>query len=78
MPSPHNGMTPLCVACGLGLAKVAVALLDACADISFATPVISGRYPGFTPCSGTTLLVISFIMYTSNVHRAPTRSHGEH
>jgi hypothetical protein len=42
-------MTPLCVACGLGLAKVAVALLDACGDISFATPVISGRYPGFTP-----------------------------
>jgi hypothetical protein len=41
-------MTPLCDACNLGLAKVAVALLVAGADIDFATPP-RHDYPGFTP-----------------------------
>ena len=43
-----EGITPLCVACGLGNAQVAVALLDAGADIDFATPP-GYNLPGFTP-----------------------------
>ena len=41
-------MTPICVACLLGLAKVAVALLDGGADIDFTTPP-RHECPGFTP-----------------------------
>ena len=37
-PLDHNGMTPLCDACNLGLAKVAVALLNGGANIDFAMP----------------------------------------
>jgi hypothetical protein len=40
-------MTPLCIACNLGFPKVAVALLDAGANIDHATP--RGCYPGLTP-----------------------------
>jgi hypothetical protein len=41
-------MTPLCSTCNLGLAKVAVTLMDAGADIDCATPP-RHDYPGFTP-----------------------------
>jgi len=47
-PVDDAGNTPLCVACNLGLGKMAVALLDAGADIDFATPR-RHNYPGFTP-----------------------------
>ena len=43
-----EGFTPLCIACNLGLTKVAVALMDAGAKINFATPPPS-LLPGFTP-----------------------------
>ena len=41
-------MTPLCVACNIGLSKVAVALLHAGTKINFATPP-RHKYPGYTP-----------------------------
>jgi len=44
-----HGMTPLCSACEVAPAVVAVALLDAGAKINFATPANSSEYPGFTP-----------------------------
>jgi hypothetical protein len=42
-------MTPLCVACDVCPAKVAVVLLGGEADIDFATPVGSCAPPGCTP-----------------------------
>jgi ankyrin repeat protein len=47
-PVDDAGETPLCIACGLGNAEVAVALLDAGADIDFGTPLRHG-HTGFTP-----------------------------
>ena len=41
-------MTPLCIVCNHGPAKVAVALLDAGADIDFVTPD-NGNFPSLTP-----------------------------
>ena len=48
-PVDINGMSPLCVACQLGLAQVAVALLVGGADIDFAMPPPHGYPGGFTP-----------------------------
>ena len=48
-PVDDNGMTPLCVACDVCPAKVAVVLLGGEADIDFATPVGSCAPPGCTP-----------------------------
>ena len=47
-PVDCNGLTPLCLACNLGLDKVVIALLDGGADIDFATPP-GHACSGFTP-----------------------------
>jgi hypothetical protein len=46
-PVDREGMTPLCRACNLGLAQVAIALLDGGASINLATPP-SHNFAGFT------------------------------
>jgi ankyrin repeat protein len=47
-PVDYLGLTPLCVACALGNAQVAGALLDGGANIDFSTPHCH-QVPGFTP-----------------------------
>ena len=48
-PVDDNGFTPLCAASHRGLAEVVVALLDAGANVDFATPPQHVNYAGFTP-----------------------------
>ena len=48
-PVDHKGVTPLCLACHLGNAKVAIALLHGGANIDFTSLATTSDYPGFTP-----------------------------